>query len=149
MATAVVLSELIDALDWVSAAGPFENAAYVSRDTGRIYLDTDTDPEMLGEELPSDVEDDELYACIPHKNDLDLGRRLAIRFTEEHMPECVDRVVGYFSRSGAYGRFKAMLEDAGFLGKWYEYESNAAKAALREWAEAEGFAVADGPRDEA
>jgi hypothetical protein len=142
MGAAVSLSELIEALDWVSAAGPFENAAYVSRETGRIYLDTDTDAEELEEELPEDVGDDTLYVAVPHKNDLDLGKSLAIGFTEELLPECVERVRDYFSRSGAYGRFKAMLEGTGFLDKWYEYEAQATGDALRKWAELEGFQIA-------
>ena len=51
----VYLSELLDAFEWVSAAGRFENAAYVHRQTGRIYWQSEAGD--LEEEPPDDVDD--------------------------------------------------------------------------------------------
>lgn len=142
----VYLSELLDAFEWVSAAGPFENTAYVSRQTGRIFWDTDTGD--LEEELPEDVEDGTLYVCVPHKHDLDLGLRLVFRFVEANAPDAYDQVRGHFSRRGAYARFKDLLERRGLLEAWYSYEQQACEATLREWAESEGLDVVEGQRAE-
>jgi hypothetical protein len=142
----VYLSELLDALEWVSAAGPFENAAYVSRQSGRIFWDTDAGG--LEEELPEDVEDGTLYVRVPHKHDLDLGQRLIFRFVEAKASDAYDQIRAYFSKRGAYGRFKDLLERRGLLEDWYSYEQGAYEAALREWANSEDLDVVEGQRAE-
>ena len=144
MRTHVYLPELVDAFEWVSAAGPFENSAYVSRESGRIFWQSETGD--LEEELPADVEDQTLYACVPHKRDLDLGQRLVFRFIDETTPDAYDEVRGYFSKRGAYARFKDFLEHRGLLELWFSYEQQACEAALREWAHAEDLDVVEGRR---
>jgi hypothetical protein len=144
MRTPVYLSELLDAYLWVSAAGPYENAAYVSRASGRIYWHTESGD--LDEELPDDVEDETLYASVPHESDLDLGQRLIFRFIEAKAPDAYSQVRGYFSRAGAYGRFKDLLERRGLLDAWYAHEEQACEAALREWAESEDLELLEGQR---
>ncbi|MES2940761.1 MAG: hypothetical protein V4864_23990 [Pseudomonadota bacterium] len=146
MPAPVYLSELQEALEWVSANGPFENAAYVSRETGCIYWETDTGD--LEEELPEDVEDEALYAAVPHKRELDLGQELVFRFIETHATDAYDQVRGYFSKRGAYGRFKDLLERRGLLEAWHAYDQQACNAALREWAASEGLVVVEGQRPE-
>jgi len=82
MTTLVQLSELIDAFQWTSATGPFENAAYVDRKTGRIWwLGGDCEDE--DDPVPDDLEDGSLYLAVPDPAGLGLGRRLALRFAEE------------------------------------------------------------------
>jgi hypothetical protein len=142
----VYLSELLDSFEWVSAAGPFENAAYVSRESGRIYWHTETGD--LEEELPQDVQDETLYASVPHKHDLDLGQRLVFRFVEANAPDAYEQVRDYFSKRGAYARFKDFLERRGLLEVWYSYEQQAREVALREWAESEDLEVVEGQRAE-
>ncbi len=147
MRARVYLSELLVAYEWVSAAGPFENAAYVNRETGRIHWHTEFGD--LEEEPPPDVDDETLYASVPHKNDLDLGQRLVFRFIEVNAPDAYEQVRGYFSKRGAYGRFKDFLERRGLLDAWYSYEQQACEAALREWAESENLELVEGRRAEA
>ncbi len=142
----VYLSELLDAFEWVSAAGPFENTAYVSRQSGRIVWDTDTGD--LEEALPENMEDGTLYVCVPHKNDLGLGQALVFRFLEANAPDAYDQVRVFFSRRGAYARFKDILERRGLLEAWYAYEQKACESALREWAESEELEVMEGQRAE-
>jgi hypothetical protein len=139
MSTTVSFAELLHAFDWVSAVGPFENQAYVSRTTGKIYWASDADE--LGEELPEDIDDGGLYIAVPHKSDLELGRTLALRYVEEHMPDSYDMVRGFFGRSGAYSRFKRVLEGVGQLDAWHEYEVKAVEEALRGWSEENGFSL--------
>jgi hypothetical protein len=142
----VHLSELLDAHEWVSAADPFESGAYVSRQTGRIFWDTSA--AGLDEELPEDIEDGTLYARVPHKHDLDLGQSLVFRFIDANAPDAYDQVLSYFSKRGAYARFKALLERRGLLEAWYSYEQQACETALREWAESEDFEIVEGQRAE-
>jgi len=132
MNTRVKLSELVEAFEWVSAVGPFENEAYVSRASGRIWLVSDLDDS--GEDPPEDVGDESLYLSVPSKNELDLGRSLALRFVEEQLPESSERVKDFFARSGAYGRFKDLLQECDRLDAWYAYEAKGVEEALRAWA---------------
>lgn len=75
------------------------------------------------------------YIAIPHKNDLELGKRLVLRFADEFLPDVLDEVYDIFRRRGAYGRFKNLLERRGMLSQWYEYEEKSQKEALRRWCE--------------
>ncbi|MEO8023322.1 hypothetical protein [Polaromonas sp.] len=143
MSTSVALADLVEAFDWASAAGPFENGAYVCRATGRIWLTTDFDD--TGEKPPEDIEDELLYLPVPGRAELDLGKSLALRYVEEHMPESLERVRSFFAKAGAYSRFKQLLGDAGQLDSWYAYELQSTHEALRAWAAENGIEVAEPP----
>lgn len=143
MATRVILSELMDAFDWTSATGPYENAAYVCRASGRIWLVTDFDDQ--GDEPPEDVDDESLYLPVPSKNELDLGRSLALAFVQQSLPDSYELVKGYFARAGAYARFKDFLDERGRLEDWYAYESAGVHEALRGWAVENELEIVDGP----
>ena len=129
----VSFRELLDTFDWVSCTGPFENRAFISRCSGKIYWEG-SDLNDSDDELPEDVEDESLYVAVPHKTNLHLGRILALRFVQERLPESHERVKHIFSRRGAYAQFKALLDGVGHLELWYEYEAKATEQALREWA---------------
>nr|VFJ47899.1 MAG: Uncharacterised protein family (UPF0158) [Candidatus Kentron sp. FW] len=131
----IKFSDIREAFDFVSFGGEaMEHEAYLCLDTGHIYWYSDyADNEE--EPLPDDIGDMEKYAAIPHKNDLDLGKPLVSRFTEEHMPEDYETVQTIFSGRGAYARFKDLLDARGMLKEWYEYENTATDEALFEWCE--------------
>jgi len=134
---AVSFAELLATYEWVSAAGPFENEAFVSRVTGKIHWSSSfADVE---EELPEDIEDGSVYLAVPHKNDLDLGRELALRFVGEHLPESQGVVFEFFRKRGAYSRFKSFLEQKNQLENWYKYEESAVEEGLREWLSENGL----------
>jgi len=130
---------LEDALEWVSSLPPFQHAAYISKTTGQVFYDSAHGDAV--DELPDDYEDAGLYWTVPHKNELDLGSRLAHRFAEECAPEHQADVHDIFRRKGAYARFKALLERLGLLETWYEFEREATQAALLAWAEEKGMSV--------
>lgn len=132
MVTLVRFTELLDAFEWVSAVGPFENSAYVSRESGKIWLVSDFDD--AGDEPPPDVEDESLYLAVPSRRELDLGRSLALQFATERLPDRERDIRGIFGRAGAYGRFKSLLESVGALDAWYAYEASGTERALRAWA---------------
>ena len=124
-------SDIRDAFDYVSFGQPMEHAAYLCMETGRVYWHSEFGENE--EPLPDDIDESERYVCIPHKNDLGLGRDLVLRFAEEYLAESYDNIRKFFSRRGAYARFKGLLENRSLLEKWYGYEANASEEALRQW----------------
>ena len=115
------------AFEYVSSEQPFMHSAYISRKTGQVYYVSE-----LGDsdELPDDIDDEDLYVSIPHKNDLDLGRKLVFNFVAESLPSDIDEVSNIFSRKGAYSRFKRLLDSRGKLEDWYAYESDSQKTTI-------------------
>lgn len=105
---------------FVSSAPQYENTAYLNKETGKAYYVS-----SLGDsdELPDDLEENEKYINVPHKNELNLGRNLVFDFISGNLPDEVNRVRGFFGRQGAYARLKDLLETKGQLDAWYEFWS--------------------------
>ena len=87
------------------------------------------------DELPEDFYEKHDYIEIPHKNDLDLGQSLVWQFVYEEIPGLTDKIRGFFSRPGAYSRYKSFLEEIGLLKRWYDFENERQTKAIREWCE--------------
>jgi hypothetical protein len=66
-----------------------------------------------------------------------------LSYTQEFLPDEVVKVREFFSRSGAYARFKDTLERRGMVQHWYEYEATAQRQALREWCVDNGIVIDD------
>jgi hypothetical protein len=135
----VKFDDLMLAFDFVSASAPTEHEAYLCKETGAIYWRSEYG-DVEEEELPDDIDSDK-YIEIPHKNDLDLGRRPVLRFAAEFLPDEYDKVREIFSRRGAYARFKDLLERCGKLQQWYDYEAKAQNEVLREWCQDNGIEI--------
>jgi hypothetical protein len=103
----VKYDDLSAAFDFVSFGAPFEHRAFVSRDTGAVYWISETNP-IEEEELPDDLDTSDRYIAVPHKNDLDLGNHLALRFAEEQFPHRFATIEAFFRHRGAYARFKEL-----------------------------------------
>lgn len=127
----VKYAELLDAFEFVSSGAPFEHSAYICADTGAIYWASSMIE--LEEKVPDNLETSDRYIAVPHKNDLNLGRNLALSFVEQELPDDYNTVAGFFRNRGAYRRFKDLLESRGVLEKWYMFEASAMETALREW----------------
>lgn len=127
--TRAKLQDVLDGIDFVTAGQSTEHSAYLCKKTGQVLWASDD----LDELLPDDLENSEQYIPLPHKNNLDLGKSLAMRFVREFLPDSASRVAGFFSRSGAYASFKFLLERRGMLQQWYEYERKAIESVVREW----------------
>jgi len=132
-------NDILDAFEFISFGQPMENAAYLSTETGAIYYHSEFGDNL--EELPPDIDEAGKYLSIPHKNDLGLGKRLAIEFAEDLLVDDVGQVREIFSRGGAYARFKDLLEHRGMLNRWYEFEASARKEALLKWCRDNGVQV--------
>jgi hypothetical protein len=133
-----------DACVFVSSGSRDECEGWLSLDAGECYLRND----YAGiDELPENFHESDRYIAVPHKNELDLGRDLVIAFTEQEMPDAVDRVWDFFGRRGAYRRFKDLVEQRGLLATWYDYENHAAEHALREWCIDNGISLSESSAD--
>ena len=129
----VKFDDIQNAFDFVSFGDEImEHEAYLCKETGKIYWRSEFDDDE-DEPLPDDIDDNEKYIAIPHKNDFNLGKNLVLQFTAEQLPESYDKVREIFSRRGAYARFKDLLEYQDMLQQWYDYEQQAGENALREW----------------
>lgn len=81
---AISFDDIELAFDYVSSDQKFMNSAILCSETGEIfYVSGLFGPE---DELSEDIEDPDKYISIPHKNDLGLGKALAIEFTS-HYPK--------------------------------------------------------------
>ncbi len=136
----VKYDDLSTAFDFVSFAGPMEHRAYVSLDTGAIYWISEANP-IEEDDLPADLETSDRYLAVPHKNDLDLGTNLALRFVEERLPDRYADVQVSFRRRGAYARFKELLAAEGCLEEWHVFEAESTERALRDWCSANEIQV--------
>lgn len=137
----VTFTDLYASFAFVSAGVPGEHQAWLCRTTGHIHgyrkmIDLDTS-------LPVDIDDADHYRAIPHKKDLGLGKPLALAFTRQYLPECLEPVRAIFARPGADARFKDLLAARGRLATWHEYEEAQSRYALRQWCVDHGIALTD------
>lgn len=130
--------ELRNAFDFVSAGDSFENSAWICLDTGKVYWRS-PGAGLDDEDLPEDIDDSDRYLAVPTQHDLDLGRRLALAFAAEELPDDYDTVAGFFRRRGAYSRFKGLLQARALLANWYEFENRATDEALLVWCAEHGI----------
>ena len=92
-----------------------EAAAYFDLETGNTifvsdWVDEDDPP-------PEDLEESDRYLALPLRSKLGLARRVALDFIEEVAPDDFDLVRAFFSRSGAFARFKEFLAGRGLLDR--------------------------------
>ena len=92
--------------------------------------------------LPDDIDDNEKFLQIPDKREL-LGKPLALDFARQFLPDDFDEVRQFFSRKGAYARFKELLDRRGALDQWYDFEAKAEERALRMWCDLNSIEVSD------
>jgi hypothetical protein len=136
---AIPYDEISSAFEFVSSAAPAEHNAHISLDTGQIHWVSEL--ASMDEEVPDDLDTSDRYISVPHKNDLDLGKRLVWPFAAREMADSYETVRSIFARRGAYGRFKRLLETNGLLDKWYRFEEEAHDKALRQWCAENGIQI--------
>ena len=122
---------ILDGFEFVSAGQPFEHQAFLCKASGEVHCRSEAIEDE--EPLPADIDEPGRYIAIPHKNDLDLGKALVLKFIAEALPDAMPKVQQIFNRPGAYARFKDLLEFHGKLQQWYDYEKQAQDRALRAW----------------
>lgn len=134
-------SDIEDAFMFTSSGQPYEYSAYISLETGKTYYQSDYGD---FEELPEDI-DDPKYISIPHKTELDLGKRLVLNFAYEFLADNSKDVEIIFRSKGAYSRFKGLLDRLGKLELWYNYENNALQKAILKWCKENNITITNIP----
>ncbi|KGJ90483.1 UPF0158 family protein [Thalassotalea sp. ND16A] len=131
----VNLSEIVDALEFSGMSSISEIVTYLDTSTGKIIVDMDESEFGFEakDDLPDDLFENDRYLQLPDKYELDLGKRLALRFVEQFLPQQFDYAYRIFSKSGAYRRFKLMLEEQQITDKWYQYEQQQTELAIKTW----------------
>jgi hypothetical protein len=134
------LRDLEDAFLFVGGASIGECTAMINRRTGEMLFHsalTDLD------ELPEEIYESEDWLEVPHKNELGLGRELAMSFVMQRLFDDIDRVRRIFSRPRAYAYFKELLDERGVLQEWYTFEDGCMKEAIRQWGDTVGLDVTE------
>ena len=126
------------AFEFHNDGDPYDHVVYISRSTGQTYIRS----EMAGvDELPEDVLENDDYAEIPNRYDLDLGKNLVWEFVDRQIPGLKNKVQGIFSRRGAYSRYKAFLAELELLDAWHRFEDERTKEALLKWCRDESIPI--------
>jgi hypothetical protein len=137
----VKFPELLEAFEFVSSGTPLEHSAFINPDTGVIYyLSSEFE---FDEEVPDDLKTSDKYIAVPHKNNLDLGRDLALSFADDAIPSEYETVAAFFRKKGAYAHFKGFLEAHRLLERWYTFEARETEKALRAWCNENSIALTD------
>ena len=127
----VRLDDLEMAFEFVSAGEPMEYEAYLSLETGALYYHSEYGE--IEDPLPDDINDHEKYIAIPQKRYFGLGKRLALSYAEQFLPQDLSNVRAIFKRSGAFAKFKELLESHDQIDHWRLFESEALTHAIRQW----------------
>ncbi|MEO8782281.1 MAG: hypothetical protein ABI404_10130 [Bradyrhizobium sp.] len=131
----VSIGDIVEAFEFANTGGGTgEFLAFVCKRTGKIHYQTDfPDAAEMNDELPDDIDDEEKYVALPDKREFGLGKPLALDFAREFLPNDFDDVRYFFSRSGAYPKFNALLARRGAINPWHAFEAKATEQALRDW----------------
>lgn len=133
----VSYQQLRNAFEFVSSGAPATHSAYICQDTANIYwLSSSLE---LEEAVPEDVETSERYIAVPHKNELQLGQKIALQFIDQVLPDDYNLVSSFFRKRGAYRRFKELLQAKGLLEQWLVFEVSACDEALLDWCQQHGI----------
>ncbi|MFC7421614.1 hypothetical protein ACFQNF_17260 [Iodobacter arcticus] len=128
------LSDIIDAIDFMSGDPNQSCEGFIHLESGNIYLR----PKYLNaiddiEALPDDLDNDALYLPLPTKNDLGLGSQLPVCFAEEYAPDFYNEVQAMFRHKGAFGRFKDWADRHQLLAAWYRFEKESGEKEIKAW----------------
>lgn len=136
-------SDLERAFEFASFGRVGECNAYLCKQTGRLYWHS----ESLDEEeaMPDDIDDEDKYLPIPHKNELGLGKPLVLDFTRQFLPNDFDEVWAMFSRKGGYAKFNALLTRRRAIDKWHAFENKMSDRVLRQWCKANSVVIGEEP----
>ncbi len=133
------IRELEDAYMIASSDPGGSTEVLICKKTGKTLVNSDYSGIY---EIPEDADEDD-YLMAPNKYDLDLGNKLVFDFILDTVPDEYDRVRGFFSRRGAYGKYKDFLGRKGLVDVWHEHENVKTEEALRAWAKDKGLELTD------
>lgn len=134
----VKYDDLSAAFDFVSFAAPVEHRAYLSLDTGAIYWISEANP-VDEEELPDDLDTSRFHTRMNSTwgttSHSGLSRGSYRRGTGLSRSSFAAAALTHVS--------KIFLAAAGRLEKWYAFEAESIKRALRDWRKANEICLAE------
>src|SRR6516165_10661918 len=92
--------ELRTTFKFVSFGAPLEHSAYICVDTGKIYCHSVSAGLEEEEDLLEDLETSDHYIAVPHKNDLGLGRHIALAFVAQELSDEYNTVAVFSDGEG-------------------------------------------------
>ena len=120
---------------------PPMHQAFLCMQSGKLYYHSNLCNDW--DILPEDIDDRDKFLPIPDRRALDLGRPLALDFALQYLPTDIDEVRYFFSRRGAYARFKGLLARRGPLDQWIDFEAKLEERALRMWCDINSIEISD------
>ena len=139
--------ELEMAFEFVSSGAPYENTASISVATGKIHWHSAMG-DMEDDDDPDDDEDAEDDIAVPHKNDLDLGRSLVLRFVGQEMPRDYDTVTRFLSAARSLWPLQEPAGAAPQVGTVVRVRSNVRRTRhCSAWCEENGIQLVDARPD--
>lgn len=86
------------------------------------------------DELQARINNDPNWLKLPDRYELGLGSRLPLQFAGEYLrPADCDLVCNFFRHRGAYSNFRALLDRLEMTDKWYQFQNDAIRNALKQW----------------
>lgn len=143
----ISFKDFYDAYDQAEFGREYGAKAFVNAAEERILV---IPSEMVADEEEIEAAETELdsggWVEFPDQYELHLGQELVFRFASVHLsPVDCQRVRRIFSRRGAYGRWKDLLEEHGLLKNWHEFSETEEINALKNWLEEMGSPFTDNP----
>ena len=139
------LEQLWEAYQEADFDSQFGSYAAINPDDGRIVVvpsDVDIDTEEV-EEIESQLSEGN-WIELPTRNELNLGRALVFQFAEQYLNAAdYERTERYFSRRGAYRKWKDLLISRDLEKEWYRFEEKATITELKEWLSENDIAFVD------
>ncbi|MBY0445635.1 MAG: hypothetical protein K2Q15_10555 [Burkholderiales bacterium] len=127
------LSDIIEAIDFMCGDPSQSCEGFIHIKNSKIYLRSEYLETIDLDELPSDLDDADLYLPLPTKHDLGLGSQLPVYFAEEYAPDFYNEVQAMFRHQGAFGRFKDWADRHQLLAAWYRFEKECAEKEIKAW----------------
>ncbi len=126
--------KIFDAFEESCFGERYSLSIYINRNNGEIFHVFDLDDDM-NEENPEDLFENDIYFSLPDPSEFCNGRDLVFKFASAEVRDHANKIYDIFQSSGAFSRFKCLLEDIGKLEDWYTFEQNSQREDLREWCE--------------
>ena len=116
-----------------------ESSVYINKQTGQVLYHSEYE---MDEENEIDFFDENLVS-LPDKRELNLGSRMVFKFADKKFKEEYETIKYYFSKKGAYSKFRNLLEKRNKVDEWYKFENQETEAALRNWCSENGINLDD------
>ncbi|MCX7098170.1 MAG: UPF0158 family protein [Methylococcales bacterium] len=135
----ISLSNIRDAIDFISADPSGDSTAFVSLATGNIiYHSCYMDDEDV-EALPDDIADTSKYCKLPDVKDLNLGIGLVYGFINHYRPSAREEIRAMFKKRGAYAKFSNWLERHNLTDNWHRFREETSNNVVAEWCVVNGI----------